>query len=196
MNSKKRIIPVIAISTLFSTGLIGTVFAQENLATITGQKSVTFTVTIGKLECRDGKGWSNISFGNTPEEGGYYEVFGKTITENQIALGRKVDLPTGSYTWKGSANDGYYIEGKEEGAFVIAGCAQKPTPSTSGTETKPTEIISEIISEQSPIESSEASATSTPLIGRINTTKNIVIAFIVAIVVALIVVGKKEKKEI
>jgi len=121
MSFSKKLILIFVFLPAFS-------FAQE-VSTSTPVKPVTFTVNVGTLKCDNGKGTALVTFANDPEAGGYYEVYGKPITENDIMLERKVSLPTGSYTWKGDLNDGYYVVGASSGAFSVGACKTAvPTP--------------------------------------------------------------------
>ena len=120
MSFSKKLILIFVFLPAFS-------FAQE-VSTSTPTKPVTFTVTVGTLKCDNGKGTALVTFANDPEAGGYYEVYGKPITENGIVLERKVDLPTGSYTWKGGVNDGYYADGHADGSFSVGACKTTVPP--------------------------------------------------------------------
>lgn len=125
---KKNRIQISCLSIILAFGFISVVSAQETVTPASLQK-VAFTVTVGPLECKDGQGNAYVTFANTPEEGGSYEVMGEMITKNGIALNRNVFLPTGSYTWKGVVNDGYEATGKTEGSFSVSACpvvAPKP----------------------------------------------------------------------
>jgi len=124
-NKKIKIVSIIAFSLLFF-GISQSVFSEEVTASST---PVTFTVTVGKVSCLNGEGKSTVSLMNEPNEGGYYEVYGEMITKNNITLNRKVDLPTGTYTWKGFVNNDYAVSGISEGTFTVGKCAVSPATS-------------------------------------------------------------------
>lgn len=169
-NKKMRII----FGAVFSILLLGapSVFAQETAASST---PVTFTVTVGKVSCTNGEGKAIVSLMNEPLEGGYYEVYGDMITKNNITLNRKVDLPTGTYTWKGFSNNGYAISGVSEGTFTVGKCAapQETSQTLKGTEppaaikkvenaaTKKTEVLKPV-EEKITATSSPETATTAP----------------------------------
>jgi hypothetical protein len=117
MNNRKLFFGIVTLALLSSSF----VFAQEIATT----KNVTFTVTIGKLLCKEGVGSSMVKFENTPEEGGYYEVMGKKIDENKISLTRNVSLPSGTYFWNGIPQNGYATTTASSGTFTIKECAKE-----------------------------------------------------------------------
>jgi hypothetical protein len=116
MKKGKLFFGIVTIA-LFSSSFV---FAQEVAIT----KNVTFTVTIGKLLCKDGIASSMVKFENTPEEGGYYEVTGKKIDENKISLSRNVSLPSGTYFWNGILQAGYSTTTTSSGTFTIKECSK------------------------------------------------------------------------
>jgi len=124
-NKKMRIITAAVFSVLLF-GISQSVLAEEITASST---PVTFTVTVGKVSCVNGEGKASVSLTNEPMEGGYYEVYGDMITKNNITLNRRVDLPTGTYTWKGFANNHYAVGGVSEGTFTVGKCAVAPATS-------------------------------------------------------------------
>jgi hypothetical protein len=118
---KKNRIQISFLSIILATGFVPIAFAQEATTPALPEK-VTFAVTVGPLECKDGQGNAYVTFANTPEVGGSYEVMGEMITKNGIALNRNVFLPTGSYSWKGVVNGGYEAVGITEGSFTVPAC--------------------------------------------------------------------------
>ncbi len=102
-------------------------FAQEAAtSTEVSLKPVTFAVVVGKVTCNGGTGVAKVSLTNEPTVGGYYEVTGDMITKNNITLSREVSLPTGTYAWKGFANNEYEVSGKASGEFTVGKCATAP----------------------------------------------------------------------
>jgi hypothetical protein len=118
----------ILFAAFFLALFFGAPFATLAEETATSTKPVNFTVTVGKISCENGKGTANVTLNNDPIAGGYYEVYGEMITKNNITLNREVALPSGTYTWKGIANDGYSVSGKSSGEFTVEKCSVSETP--------------------------------------------------------------------
>jgi len=136
---QKNITAIIFVLSAMFFGSFQSVFAEEPSASST---PVTFTVKIGELSCRNGEGESSVFLDNTPTEGGYYEVTGEMITKNRITLSRRVELPSGTYEWKGFANNGYILSGVASGTFTVKDCPPKqtmPTQTLKGEEQQPIE---------------------------------------------------------
>jgi hypothetical protein len=141
---KKNRIQISFLSIILATGFTPIVFAQETAAPALPEK-VTFAVTVGPLECKDGQGNAYVTFANTPEVGGSYEVMGEMITKNGIALNRNVFLPTGSYSWKGVVNDGYEAVGITEGSFTVPAC---PSAAVTPKQETPISVVPEKIDKE------------------------------------------------
>lgn len=142
MNTKTLFIGIsVVVSTLFVFfGWSLSAFAEETAST--SPKMVTFTVTIGELVCKDGKGAASVRFENTPTEGGYYEVTGKMIDVNKISLSRKVSLPSGEYFWNGVLNSGYATSTVSSGQFVVKECATDVLATKNLSDKKPAVVVS------------------------------------------------------
>ncbi|TRZ53600.1 hypothetical protein D4R99_00535 [bacterium] len=125
-KNKKMRITTAAVFSVLLFSISQSVLAEEITASST---PVIFTVSVGKISCLNGEGKASVSLTNEPTEGGYYEVYGDMITKNNITLNRKVDLPTGTYTWKGFANNHYAVSGISEGTFTVGKCAVAPVTS-------------------------------------------------------------------
>jgi hypothetical protein len=139
MKKEKLFVGIFASLFIFF-GLSVSAFAEE--ATSASPKMVTFTVTVGDLVCKDGKGAASVQFENTPPEGGYYEVTGKMIDVNKISLSRKVSLPSGEYFWNGALNGGYATGTVSSGQFIIKECATDVPATKNLSDKKPAVIAS------------------------------------------------------
>ncbi|MFA5830489.1 MAG: hypothetical protein WC878_01530 [Candidatus Paceibacterota bacterium] len=147
-NKKNGILFVAVFSALF-LGAPFAVFAEE---VATSTRPVTFTVTVGKISCENGKGSASVILTNDPIEGGYYEVYGEMITKNNITLSRTVALPTGTYTWQGFANSGYVVSGKSSGEFTVGKCSlPEATAQTIKTPEPPSLKFTETIPEKNEV---------------------------------------------
>ncbi|MCK9352323.1 MAG: hypothetical protein WCT49_04630 [Candidatus Paceibacterota bacterium] len=123
MKTKTFSIGTLALVSVLFCGSVSIAFAEAPIS-----KNVTFTVTIGKLECKDGVAQSIVKFENSPMEGGYYEITGEMITKNNISLSREVPLPTGTYFWNGIPQTGYSTTSPSSGTVIIKECP-KTAPS-------------------------------------------------------------------
>ncbi|MBI2120826.1 MAG: hypothetical protein HYT94_04350 [Parcubacteria group bacterium] len=148
-------------------------FAAETAAS-TVKNPVAFRVEVGSLACKDGAGTASVLFATDPKEGGSYEIFGDMIDQSSMTLDRRVTLKSGTYTWKGVLNEGYYEVPPSIGQFTIPVCGAaspntaKPTeaiaaPSIKKEMPKNTEpIIIDIDTENSVSDESTATASSSP----------------------------------
>lgn len=74
-------------------------------------------------------------------EGGYYEITGKKIEENNISLSREVPLPPGTYFWNGVPNGGYATSSVSSGTFVIKECSKTKAATQTMTAKKSDTVI-------------------------------------------------------
>lgn len=91
-----------------------------------GKKPVSFRVEVGNLVCKDGIGTASVLFATEPKEGGSYEIIGDALDRNSITLDRRVVLKSGTYTWKGFVNEGYYEIPPSIGEFTVPLCGEAP----------------------------------------------------------------------
>lgn len=106
------------------------------------KKSVSFRVEVGKPACKDGVGMASVLFATDPFEGGSYEIFGGAIEQSSMTLDRRVSLKTGTYTWKGVVNEGYYEIPPSIGEFTIPSCESIPKSAASSVASRPSVSMS------------------------------------------------------
>jgi hypothetical protein len=119
----------IGIITLFLVPAFGS--AQVKETTPTAKSPVAFRIEVGKLVCKDGFGTASILFITEPQKGGYFEIVGDTINRNEMTLDRRMALKSGTYTWKGVANEGYREVPPSIGQFIVPACTASSSPAVS-----------------------------------------------------------------
>lgn len=108
---------------IFSFIFFVPVFSLAQTTTPSVQNPVLFHVEVGSLLCKSGSGTASVLFVAEPQKGGYFEIVGGNIDENGMTLDRRVSLKSGTYTWKGVANEGYHATPPSLGEFTIPVCS-------------------------------------------------------------------------
>lgn len=105
---------------------------------------VSFHVEAGSLVCKSGSGTASVLFVTEPKAGGYFEIIGGAITQNGMTLDRRMSLKSGTYTWKGVANEGYLETPPSIGEFTIPVCGSSSASSllVSPSKKQPTQVLS------------------------------------------------------